>query len=64
MPIYSVQGPDGRIYDVEGPAGASDEQIISFLRRQMASAAPTEPAVKPESGFMPALKAEIGRAHV
>ena len=57
MPIYSVQGPDGRIYDVEGPAGASDAQIISFLRRQLVSAAPTEPAIKPESGFLPALKA-------
>ena len=57
MPIYSVQGPDGRIYDVEGPAGASDAQIISFLRRQMASAAPTEHTTQPESGFLPALKA-------
>ena len=32
MPIYSVQGPDGRIYDVEGPAGASEAQIISVVQ--------------------------------
>jgi len=36
MPIYSVQGPDGRIYDVEGPAGASEEQIIAVVKQQIA----------------------------
>lgn len=42
MPIYSVQGPDGRIYDVEGPAGASEEQILGAVRRQflLSGAAP------------------------
>jgi hypothetical protein len=44
MPIYSVQGPDGRIYDVEGPAGASEEQILSVVRRQFL----TTPAPAPE----------------
>jgi hypothetical protein len=44
MPIYSVQGPDGRIYDVEGPAGASEEQILSVVRRQYLMA----PAPAPE----------------
>lgn len=37
MPIYSVQGPDGRIYDVEGPAGASDQDVIAAVRRQLAT---------------------------
>jgi hypothetical protein len=44
MPIYSVQGPDGRIYDVEGPAGASEEQILGAVRRQFLMA----PAPAPE----------------
>jgi hypothetical protein len=44
MPIYSVQGPDGRIYDVEGPAGASEEQILGAVRRQILMA----PAPAPE----------------
>ena len=43
MPIYSVQGPDGRIYDVEGPAGASDEQIIAFLQQQLAASSEQKP---------------------
>ena len=37
MPIYSVKGPDGRIYDVQGPEGASDEQIIAFLQQNLAA---------------------------
>jgi len=50
MPIYSVQGPDGRIYDVEGPAGASEAAILNFVRRQYLMSAP--PAAEPKSaGF-------------
>ena len=45
MPIYSVRGPDGRIYDVEGPAGASEADITNFVRRQylMSQPAAAEP---------------------
>lgn len=49
MPIYSVQGPDGRIYDIEGPEGASDAQVISALEEHLAS----QP--KPKKGLMAAL---------
>lgn len=49
MPIYSVQGPDGRIYDIEGPAGASDESIISALEQHLAA----QP--KPKTGVLAAL---------
>ena len=49
MPIYSVQGPDGRIYDIEGPEGASDAQVISALEQHLAS----QP--KPKKGLMAAL---------
>ena len=52
MPIYSVKGPDGRIYDVEGPAGASDEQVIAFLQQHLASA----PEQKPKEGLLAGLE--------
>ena len=42
MPIYSVQGPDGRVYDVEGPAGASEEEIVSFVRANYQQLKPKE----------------------
>ena len=56
MPIYSVQGPDGRIYDVEGPAGASEEQILGAVRRQYLL---SQPAVSKEDtkGFKAAAAA-------
>lgn len=60
MPIYSVQGPDGRIYDVEGPAGASEEQIIGVIRRQLAAAQPTQPA-QDTTGFKAAAAAGLER---
>lgn len=56
MPIYSVKGPDGRIYEVEGPAGASEEQLVSAVRREYLMAQPSKEG-QPESGFTPALKA-------
>jgi len=45
MPIYSVQGPDGRVYDVEGPAGASEEQIIAFVQQNINSLQPKEDGI-------------------
>lgn len=45
MPIYSVQGPDGRVYDVEGPAGASEQDILSFVAQNIDSLTP-EPKKK------------------
>jgi hypothetical protein len=49
MPIYSVQGPDGRIYDIEGPEGASDAEVVSALEAHLAS----QP--KPKKGLLAAL---------
>jgi len=51
MPIYSVQGPNGKIYDIEGPAGASEQQIIATLQQHLTEA--PAPAKQPsilESG--------------
>ena len=49
MPIYSVQGPDGRIYDIEGPEGASDAEVVSALEAHLASQS------KPKKGLLAAL---------
>lgn len=60
MPIYSVQGPDGRIYDVEGPAGASESDILGAVRRQYLM---SQPAVAKEDtkGFKAAAAAGFER---
>lgn len=36
MPIYSVQGPDGKTYSIEGPAGATREEVIGAIQARMA----------------------------
>lgn len=56
MTIYSVQGPDGRIYDIEGPEGASERDVIAALQQHLSAEVP-EPKAKPQTGFMPALRA-------
>jgi hypothetical protein len=57
MPIYSVQGPDGRVYDVEGPAGASERDILSFVAQNLGSLTP-EPKKKEGIGASLAKGAE------
>jgi hypothetical protein len=32
MPVYTLQGPDGRTYEIEGPAGATAEQLAQFVQ--------------------------------
>ena len=33
---YEATGADGRIYDIEGPEGLSDQEIIAAVQRQIA----------------------------
>jgi len=35
MPIYSIAGPNGAIYDIEGPEGVSDADLFAAVRKQM-----------------------------
>jgi hypothetical protein len=38
MPRYKVTMPDGRTYSIEGPAGASKEQVIAAIQRRIGTA--------------------------
>ena len=35
MALYTVDGPDGKTYSIEGPEGASQEQVRDVVRRQV-----------------------------
>ena len=52
MPIYSIQAPNGKKYSVEGPAGASQDEVIDEVLRQHPDAGE---AAKPKEGILAAL---------
>ena len=35
MAVYEVAGPDGTVYEIEGPPNAQDSQVIGALRRHL-----------------------------
>ena len=47
MPTYSIPAPDGNTYKIEGPAGASQEQVIAEVLKQHPNAGKS-----PEKGNM------------
>ena len=61
MPIYSIQGPDGKIYEIEGPAGATKAQVVAAIQAKMQASAPA-PAPVPMPVVEPAKKEGFGAA--
>lgn len=52
MGKYRVQGPDGRVYVVEAPDGASQQQILAFAETNIGLAPPTPVAApKPKANI-------------
>ena len=46
MAVYQVTGPDGNLYRIEGPEGATDAEVIAAVRSQIeaeTASAPTTP---------------------
>ena len=44
MPLYEIPGPNGKVYQIEGPEGASRDDIINAITSQHEDfAAPTPP---------------------
>lgn len=37
MPVYTIKGPDGKNYSIEGPAGATRSEVISRIQQRMTS---------------------------
>ena len=60
MPIFSVEAPDGKIYDVEAPEGASEKAIFAFANQAYLQSQPqaefVPPPPTPETGFIPSVK--------
>jgi hypothetical protein len=37
MPTYSIRGPDGKVYSIEGPEGATREEVVAAIQIQLAT---------------------------
>lgn len=48
MPTYTITGPDGKDYSIDGPAGATQEQVVSAIQSRMSppSPSPAQPTPK------------------
>jgi len=56
MPIYKIQAPDGRVLSLEGPAGASEQEVIAraqqMYKPQATAPLPASaPQISPEAVF-------------
>ena len=38
MALYQIEAPDGKVFQVEGPAGASQDQLIAIVEQQRGEA--------------------------
>ena len=58
MPLYEIPGPNGKIYEIEGPEGASRDEIINAITSQHEDfAPPPDPVPEKElAGYFEGLK--------
>jgi hypothetical protein len=59
MPTYEIAAPDGKTYEIEGPAGATKEQVIAAVIAKNPAAGQPPPAPSKERTFGEAAK-DIG----
>ena len=50
MPLYSIKGPDGNTYQIEGPEGATREQVIDAIQAKIGQQTPAAPSTE-SAGF-------------
>lgn len=60
MPTYTVQGPDGKDYSIDGPTGATQEQVVSAIKEQLSRAHSAVVAQNPTDGNSFLQNAAIG----
>jgi hypothetical protein len=60
VPIFDVTAPDGKVYEVNAPEGATEKDAIQYIQSQLTSQRLREPppeyAPIPETGFIPSVK--------
>lgn len=66
MPTFEVSAPDGHKYRVETPEGATEQDAINYIKRQLASqpAKPRGPGQNKDAGFWENVGAGLGSGAV
>jgi hypothetical protein len=78
MVTYEIKGPDGKIYEIDGPEGASKEQIVAAIQAKLGAKSqeeqkpvkPTEPSedssdlLRGFTNYLPQLQETYGGAKV
>jgi hypothetical protein len=57
MTTYSITGPDGTQYTIDGPEGATQDQVVRAIQRQIAAREAQQKLHETKTGFIPAVKA-------
>jgi len=55
MPIFEVEAPDGKILEIEGPEGATEEQVLQFASQQYQAMQQPQPQEEPTGGVVESL---------
>ena len=61
MPIYQISAPDGNTYRIDGPAGATDDQVRAEVLKQHPTAGTAKGGPHPVTGEVVAGVKELGK---
>lgn len=60
MPKYRVNAPDGSVYEVNAPEGASEAQAIEYVQKNMGGMSATQPAAVKAGGMLNDVGRQVG----
>jgi hypothetical protein len=61
MPLYEITGPDGKVYEIEGPPNATKKQIVEAVQAKLAAAAEEKPKEGVGAAFRGGLEGLLSR---
>lgn len=60
MPVFEVKGPDGSVYEVNAPEGATEAQAIEYVKSNMGGMRAEKPAAVKVGEFLGEIPRQLG----